>query len=101
MPQLGSRFDFAMKSFESIGRLNNTRRHHFQSDEPLQSLVFRLEHDSHSALPQFVKNHVIAENKRLPPAAVNLLCLIFGELLLTDQLTSKLFAILRLLLGRK
>ncbi len=70
------------------------RRHDFQRDESFQSLVLGLQHNAHSALTKFVENYIVAKDERLSFAGVDLLGLISGQYLLTNEFTCKLFAVL-------
>ncbi len=97
--QPGSGLDLPLESAQSLRRLHDLGRQDLQGDQPFHPPVLGLEHQSHAALAELVEDDVVAQHQRATLAAVELLDLVGGELLLADQFPDKLFAILGFLVG--
>jgi len=99
MRQPGRSFDLTLEPSQSLRRLGHLGREHLQRHQPFHPPVLGLEDQPHPALAELVENDVLPQHQRPALAGVNLLGLVSGELLETDQLLRQLFAILRFLLG--
>src|SRR5262245_38842339 len=95
MAETGGRFDLALKPLQGPRQSDDLRRKHFERHQALHPRVLGLEHPSHTALAELIKDAIVSQHKIFAFALIDGLSLVGGDPFQLYQFASQLFSIMR------